>query len=168
MRVMCGCLKVSANAYYAWAARKERPDEREASIRTAVKDKFYFHKRRYGAKRLSGELKESGVKAGCFLVRRVMHEEGLVAKQPRRFKPRTTDSRGTRPSPNLLKEPENTALTAGEVLVGDITYLALANSRFCYLAMFQDRFTKRIVGWAVSSRMTAELVTDALRMALRR
>ncbi len=56
----------------------------------------------------------------------------------------------------------------GEVLVGDITYLAMTNCRFCYLAMFHDKRTKRIAGWAVSTRMTAELVTDALRMALRR
>lgn len=137
-------------------------------MRTAVKDKFYFHRRRYGAKRLSGELKESGVKAGCYLVRRVMREEGLVAKQPRRFKPRTTDSRGTRPSPNLLKDTDKTAYTAGEVLVGDITYLPMTNSRFCYLAMFQDVWTKRLAGWAVSTKMTAGLTTDALKMALRR
>lgn len=165
---MCGCLKVSAKAYYAWRARKGTRRERELSIRMAVKEKFYFHKRRYGAKRLSGELKDSGVMAGCYLVRRVMREEGLAAKQPKRFRPRTTDSRGTKASPNLLKEAENTGSGAGEGLVGDITYLPMTNSRFCYLAMFQDRSTKRIVGWSVSSRMTAELVTDALRMALRR
>lgn len=170
MRVMCGCLKVSAKAYYAWAAKKaaRKIEDRKASIRTAVVEKFNFHKGRYGAKRLSGELKDSGVMAGRYLVRRVMREEGLAAKQPRRFRPRTTDSRGTKPSPNLLKEAENTMFGPGEVLVGDITYLAMANSRFCYLAMFQDVRTKRIAGWAVSSRMTAELVTDALRMALRR
>lgn len=97
-----------------------------------------------------------------------MREEGLVARQPRRFRPRTTDSRGTRPSPNLLKDIETKALGAGEGLVGDITYLAMTGGRFCYLAMFQDVRTKRIAGWAVSARMTAELVTDALRMALRR
>lgn len=165
---MCGCLKVSAKAYYAWAARKAGRGDREASIRTAVKDKFYFHKCRYGAKRLSGELKDDGVKAGCYLVRRVMREERLVAKQPKRSKPRTTDSRGTKASPNLLKEAENMAFGAGEVLVGDITYLPMTNSRFCYLAMFQDKVTKRIVGWAVSSRMTKQLIIDALRMALRR
>lgn len=169
MRIMCGCLKVSAKAYYAWAARKTRPDEREASIKTAVKDKFYFHKRRYGAKRLSGELKESGLSIGRFLTRRVMREEGLVAKGPKRFKPKTTDSSGTRrPSPNLLKDVDTTALDAGEALVGDITYLPMIGGRFCYLAMFQDVRTKRIVGWSISSRMTAGLVTDALKMALRR
>lgn len=168
MRVMCGCLKVSAKAYYAWAERIRQPETRETSVRAAVREKFYFHKRRYGSKRLSDELKDAGIEAGRYLTRRIMREEGLVARQPRRFRPQTTDSRGTRPSPNLLKELGNTELGAGEVLVGDITYLAMTNSRFCYLAMFQDKRTKRIAGWAISTRMTAEIVTDALRMALRR
>lgn len=53
-------------------------------------------------------------------------------------------------------------------MVGDITYLPLANGQFCYLAMYQDRVTKRIAGWAVSSRMTASLPIEALRMGLRR
>ncbi len=118
---------------------------------------------------MSGELKDEGVNAGRFLVSRVMREEGLVAKGPRPFKPRTTDSRHTKmASPNLLKDVENTAFGAGEVLVGDITYLPLAGGGFCYLAMFQDVRTKRIVGWSVSTRMTATLVTQALAMALRR
>lgn len=87
---------------------------------------------------------------------------------PRRFKPRTTDTRHTRQaSPNLLKEPENKAFTADEVLFGDITYLPVAGGGFCYLGMFQDKLTKRIVGWSGSARMTATLVTEALQMALR-
>ncbi|MGH9949004.1 MAG: IS3 family transposase [Pyrinomonadaceae bacterium] len=83
--------------------------------------------------------------------------------------PWTTDSRHNKqPSPNLLKEAVNTGFGAGEAIVGDITYLPLIGGRFCYLAMFQDKVTKRIVGWSVSSRMTAELVVEALQMALRR
>lgn len=160
---------VSRSAYYAWAARKERRDEQEASIRTAVMEKFYFHKRTYGSKRLSDELKDAGVRAGRYLVRRVMREEGLEAKCPRAYRPRTTDSRGTRqPSPNLLKEAENMDFGAGEAMVGDITYLRLKGGGFCYLATFQDKVTKRITGWNVSSRMPAELVCEALRMGLRR
>lgn len=113
-------MKVSRAGYYAWAARKSCSDEREASIRAAVTEKFYFHRRRYGAKRLSGELKDSGIKAGRYLVSRVMREEGLAAKQPKRFKPRTTDSKGTRrPSPNLLKDAAKTGLVAGEAIVGE-------------------------------------------------
>lgn len=161
--------KVSRTAYYVWAARGVRADRGQAAVRRAVKEKFYFHKSRYGSRRVSGELKDESVRAGRFLTRRVMREEGLVAKGPKRFKPRTTDSRHTKTaSPNLLKDVENTAFTAGEVLVGDITYLPVAGGGFCYLAMFQDKMTKRIAGWSVSSRMTATLVTEALGMALRR
>lgn len=168
--MLCGCLKVSRTAYYAWAARrKKRPEMREASIRNAVKDLFYFHRRTYGSKRLSDELKEKGVKAGRYFVRRVMREEGLKAKGPKVFRPRTTDSRHTKhASPNLLEKAEKTAFGAGEAIVGDITYLPLVNGKFCYLAMFQDVRTKRMVGWSVASRMTAELVCEALRMGLRR
>ena len=169
LRGLLKVMKVSRSAYYAWAARAAKPDDKQATIRTAVKDKFYFHKRNYGAKRLSGELKDEGVKVGRFLVSRIMREEGLVAKYPKAFRPRTTDSRHDKQaSPNLLKELENTVFGAGELMVGDITYLPLVGGRFCYLAMFQDKVTKRIVGWSLSLRMTAELVIEALRMALRR
>jgi len=169
MRMFLRVMKVSRSAYYAWAAKAKKPGGEQASIRTAVKDVFYFHKRRYGSRRVADELKDEGVRAGRFLVTRVMREEGLVAIQPKRFRPRTTDSRHNKtPSPNLLKEAVNTGFGAGEAIVGDITYLPLAGGRFCYLAMFQDKVTKRIVGWSVSDRMTAELVIDALRMALRR
>ncbi len=161
--------KVSRSAYYAWAGGKARRDLRRTSIRVAVMEKFYFHKRTYGSKRLSDELKEDGIKAGRFLTRRIMREEGLEAKCPRAYRPRTTDSRGTRqPSPNLLKEAKNTTFGVGEAMVGDITYLRLKGGGFCYLATFQDVRTKRITGWNVSSRMPAELVCEALRMGLRR
>lgn len=160
-------MRVSRSAYYAWLAKREEPKESE--IKEKVVKLFYFHKARYGVKRLSDELKADGVRAGRHFVRRVMREKGLVAKGPQVFRPRTTDSRHMKhASPNLLKEVDNTKLMAGEAMVGDITYLPLTGGRFCYLAMFQDVRTKRITGWSVSARMTAELVADALRMALRR
>ena len=172
MRVLLKAMKVSRSAYYAWAAkaeRREKPGDKRELIKKAVKDVFYFHKRRYGSRRVSDELKGEGIKAGRFVVTRVMREEGLKAKYPKAFRPRTTDSRHDKqPSPNLLKDVDNTALAAGSGHVGDITYLPLTNGRFCYLAMFQDVRTKRIVGWSVSQRMTAELVIDALKMGLRR
>ena len=172
MRLLLKAMKVGRSAYYAWAAKAERrkkPGEKEATIRAAVKDKFYFHKHRYGSRRVSEELKGEGIKAGRFVVTRVMREEGLVAKYPKAFRPRTTDSRHDKqPSPNLLKDASNRVFAAGPGHVGDITYLPLTNGRFCYLAMFQDKRTKRIVGWSVGARMTAELVIDALKMGLRR
>jgi transposase InsO family protein len=160
---------VSRSAYYAWGARKDAAEERQASVRAKVVDKFYFHKRTYGSKRLSDELKDEGVKAGRYFVRRVMREEGLRAKSPTVYRPRTTDSSGTRrPSPNLLKDVDNTRLGGGEVIVGDFTYLRMKSGGFCYLATFQDVKTKRVVGWNVRERMPSELVCEALRMGLRR
>jgi transposase InsO family protein len=97
-----------------------------------------------------------------------MREEGLVAIQPRAFRPRTTDSgHGQLASRNLLLEVKNKPKTWGECVVGDITYIPTRGG-WAYLAIFQDKVTKRLVGWAIASSMTADLVICALRMALRR
>jgi putative transposase len=98
-----------------------------------------------------------------------MRRETLTGDRAARFKPKTTDSNhDARISPNLLKESANAPTGAGEVIVGDITYIRLADGSFCYLAIFQDKFTRRIVGWALSARMTVQLVIDAFQMARRR
>ena len=68
-------------------------------------------------------------------------------------------------SPNLLKESVGEPIEKGQVIVGDITYLPLQNGKFCYLATFQDKFTRRILAWQVSERMTAQLVVDAFNRA---
>jgi len=97
-----------------------------------------------------------------------MKREGLRAIAPKRFKPRTTDSKhGSTVSPNLLQNGLNAPSGKGQVLVGDITYLPLRGGGFCYLACLQDKFTRRIVGWKVSERMTAQLVTDVFLSARR-
>ena len=158
-------MKVSLSAYYAYrrgatyqkTARHKELDER---VRTC----FYFHRRRYGTRRIAVELA-----TGRAAVRAAMRRESLQAIAPRRFKPKTTDSNhDSRISPNLLKESANAPGGGGEVIVGDITYIRLADGSFCYLAIFQDKFTRRIVGWALSARMTVQLVIDAFQMARRR
>ena len=93
-----------------------------------------------------------------------MLEEGLRAIQPRSFVPKTTVSDNRRASPNLLTEAR--PVRPREVLVGDITYLPLINGKWCYLASWQDRLSKRVTGWKVSDRMTDDLVIDALDKAL--
>ncbi len=97
-----------------------------------------------------------------------MKREGLQAIAPKRFKPQTTDSKhGLTVSPNLLQNQLNAPTGKGEVLVGDITYLPLRGGGFCYLACLQDKFTRRIVGWKVSERMTVQLVIDVFLSARR-
>jgi transposase InsO family protein len=105
---------------------------------------------------------------GRFLVRRLMREQNLVAIQPRAYRPQTTDSgHGLLASPNLLKDPKNQPKSWGECVVGDITYVP-TRTGWAYLAMFQDKRTKRLVGWAISDSLEAGLVVSALQMALRR
>lgn len=155
-------MKVSVSAFYAYrrgasyqkTARQKDLDER---VRTC----FYFHRRRYGTRRIAAELA-----TGRAAVRAAMWRENLKAIGPKRFVPRTTDSdHDSRISPNLLKDAANEPSVAGEVIVGDITYIRLRDGSFCYLAIFQDKFTRRIVGWALSMRMTVQLVLDAFQMA---
>lgn len=157
-------MRVSRSRFYEYLKRLSRQDAREKSAADRVRDCFWIHKRRYGSRRLAHELK-----MGRFRVRRLMREQGLVAIQPRRYKPNTTDSNhGKLISPNLLRDV-NPPLTWGEQIVGDITYLPLIDGGFVYMATFQDRKTKRVVGRSVADSLEAkELVVEALQMALRK
>lgn len=167
---MCRMLKVSEAAFYAWRAGKTyRLSQSKRALADRVKEVFFFHRRRYGARRISAELKTRGVPVGRRLAASLMKAEGLTAIRPRRFKPRTTNSNHDFGyAENLLKRSEGKPGAAGQIIVGDITYLRLRGGKFCYLAVFQDKFTRRIVGWAVSQTMTAQLVLDAFNRARQR
>jgi transposase InsO family protein len=167
---LCRVLKTSEAAFYAWRTGKTyQPSQKRRELAGAVKEVFYLHRRRYGARRISAELQAEGVAVGRRLAAGLMKEQSLTAIAPKRFVPRTTDSKHNFGfSPNLSREPTGEPVGPGQVIVGDITYLPLQNGRFCYLATFQDKFTRRIVGWQVSERMTAQLVIDAFNRARRR
>jgi len=144
-------MRVSESAYHAYrggktyvmcAAKAERAMQ--------VKEVFERHRRRYGSRRIAAELKAQHISIGRFAVRTMMRRQDLQAIAPRRFVPRTTDSRHTgQASPNLLRDEANAPQKPREVIVGDITYLPLQTGRWGYLASWQDKFTKRVVGWAV-------------------
>jgi transposase InsO family protein len=163
-------MKVSAAGYFAWRRRLKRPPSlKRRRLGQAVGNCFWENRRRYGSRRIQAALAKMGVAVGRFQVRSLMREQGLRAIAPRRFKPRTTDSNhDSRISPNLLKETAKEIYQAGEMIVGDITYLPMRNGRWCYLASFQDKFTRRVVGWQVAEKMTAQLVVDAFLRARRR
>ncbi|MFV0387185.1 MAG: IS3 family transposase [Pyrinomonadaceae bacterium] len=170
LSVLCRAMKVSESAYYAWKkGLTYRVSTELAELTAKIRKIFFEHRRRYGARRITAELRATGVKIGRKPVIKIMKREGLEAIQSKRFVPKTTDSKHDLGySPNLLKEVEIDKLTRGEVIVRDITYLPLRNGRYCFLGMFQDKFTKRIVGWQVADNMRAELVIGALLMAKRR
>jgi transposase InsO family protein len=158
-------MKVSPSSYYAYARGASYGEtSKRRTCREQVRECFYENRRRYGSRRIAKQL---GI--GRFKVRTLLKREKLRAIAPKRFKPNTTDSKhAARISPNLLQDGMNAPLGKGEVIVGDITYLPLKGGKFCYLACFQDKFTRRIVGWQISERMTTQLVIDALGSALRR
>lgn len=157
-------MQVNRSAYYASWRRLNCPNSQPKTDRTAqIKECFNEHRRRYGSRRIAAQLK-----LGRAVVQRILRREGLRAIAPKRFVPQTTDSGHGQPiSANLLQGGLNAPTAKGEVLVGDITYLRLQSGGFCYLACLQDKFTRRIVGWKVSERMTAQLVIDVFNQARR-
>jgi hypothetical protein len=144
-------MEVTRSVYYAYVQRKSQPKTAQAVKQAeAVKECFHFHRRRYGSRRIA---KDVGI--GRYLARRLMREQNLVAIQPKSFVPKTTNSKhGFRISPNLLKDNQIEVNLKGQAIVGDITYLGLRNGKFCYLATFQDKYTRRIVGWAIMAEIS--------------
>jgi putative transposase len=165
--VLCQSLNVSRSAYYAWrqdgVSARKRDDIR---LRPVIRGIFQEHRRRYGARRIAAELSARNEPCGRRRAGRLMEELGLVAIQPKSFKPRTTDSRHSLGySPNLLLDaPPPDGIN--RLWVGDITYVPLVGGEFLYLAMLMDRCSRRIVGWDVQDHMREPLVLAALRAAI--
>ena len=82
------------------------------------------------------------------------------------MQPKTTDSKGTQAAPNLLAEVPLEECASAKIIVGDITYLPLSNGKWCYLVVWQDKVTRRIIGWSIAETMMAELVSSALKKAI--
>lgn len=162
-------MRVSPSGYYAWHKRLNKPAcLKRKKLADLIKDCYFENRRRYGSRRIRAALQKSGIKVGRASVRRLMKEQQLRAIQPRRFKPKTTDSSGVKALPNLLAEVKMEECAVGKIIVGDITYLPLRGGKWCYLAVWQDKVTRRIVGWSLAETMTAELVISALQKAIKK
>lgn len=162
-------MEVSPSGYYVWRKRLKRPPcIRRRHLKQLVRNCYFENRRRYGARRIAKALTKNGVKIGRRKARSLMREENLKAIRARAFKPNTTDSSGTRAAENLLVADAAQEKVAGKIIIGDITYIRLRGGKFCYLAVWQDKVTRRIIGWSLGSEMTAELVISALEKALRK
>jgi transposase InsO family protein len=160
-------MEVSMSGYYAWRRRlTEPPKLRRKTLAQLVRDCYFENRRRYGVRRIKAALNKQGIKIGKYKVRILMKEEGLKAIGPKSFKPKTTDARGTLASPNLLKDIPLEECAATKIIIGDITYIPLQNGAWCYLAVWQDKVTRRIIGWSLSAEMTQDLVISALKKAI--
>jgi transposase InsO family protein len=162
----CEVLGVSRSGYYRFqqAAESARSQE-DARLQPLVQDIFVTHRRRYGARRIAHELAAQGETCGRGRTRKIMGEMGLVAIQPRSFKPRTTDSRHTLGYNDNLLLADPTPSGIQQIWVGDITYIPLPQ-KFAYLSLLMDLYSRRIVGWTLRTHLREELVLATLRQAI--
>lgn len=160
--LLCLLLGVSKSGYYAFLGRG-RSERQDADLRVTTKIRAIHAGTRgvYGSRRMTEELDEN---VGRNRVARLMRENGLLARSPRKFRV-TTDSDHPLPiAPNLL-EQDFTADAPNRVWVGDITYVWTAQG-WGYLAVLLDLFARRLVGWAFDNHMRQELPLKALKRAL--
>ena len=168
VRLMCEVLDVSPSGYYA--SRKRSPSARAIADERLLLNVRIAHEKSggtYGAPRVQRELKDDGLSVGTKRIARLMHEDGLVGRAPRRTRPRTTDSAHPHPiAPNLLaRQFDVNGIALNRVWVSDITYVPTQEG-WLYLATVLDLASRRVVGWAMRDTLDSELALSALTMAI--
>jgi len=169
---VCDLLEVSRSGFYTWrGAQESRREVRDRELIPWISAVFWRHRRRYGARRIAVELTSEGIACGVARVARLLKTQGFRAIQPKSYKPRTTESRHRLGYNQNLLAGRAAPIRSNEVWVGDITYIPLlartGKSRFGYLSLLMDLWSRRIVGWEYGSSMDEELVLGALRRAIR-
>ena len=162
---LCRSLNVSSSGYYAWRSRL--PSRREMANQTLIEQiQAVFHSNYgvYGSPRIYRDLLAQGVACSENRVARLMRLQGIRAKQSKLFKITTKRNRAHPVAPNLLSQ-DFTADRPDQKWLADITYIRTQEG-WLYLAAIIDLYSRRIVGWAMSDRMTCDLTKDSLRMAL--
>ena len=163
---MCRVLKVSTSGYYAWC--KRQPSERRQADQKLSKRIHEIHEKSkgtYGAPRIHAELADvDELHVGRKRVARLMRAARLQGVS-RRKAPRTTQRQlGARPAPDLVQR-DFTAKAPNRLWVADITYIATWTG-WLYLAVVVDAWSRKVVGWAMSTHLQTTLVMDAFRMAI--
>ena len=164
IEIMCRVLEVSRSGYYDWD-RRER-ERRQKELLSEITKAHKQSRETYGSPRILRVLKSKGKNVNHKTVESLMKKNNIRAKTKRKFK-QTTDSKHKLPvAPNLL-DREFSPKKPNLVWVTDITYCTTEEG-WMYLCTYIDLFSRKVVGWSMSSRMTADLVIDAFRMGVLR
>jgi len=166
VRRMCKVLNASPSGYYAWLKRPL--SAREMANQQLVKEIKAVHAANheiYGSPRIYRALKAQGVACSENRVARLMRLYHIRAKQSRRYKVTTKRNKAHLVAPNLLKR-DFLAERPDHKWLADITYISTREG-WLYLAVILDLYARRVVGWAMSDRMTSDLTVGALKMAIR-
>ena len=158
---------MSRSGYYSWLSRCE--SERSQANRRLLSDIRMVHDRSrktYGSPRVTAELHAQGVCCGENRVARLMRENGIRSKRRRKYRVTTNSKHNLPVAPNLLAR-QFTVDCPNAVWVSDITYIWTSEG-WLYLAGVVDLYSRMVVGWSMSNRITGDLTLDALNQALGR
>ncbi len=168
IQAMCRAFEVSPSGYYDWHRRQKHLGPRARQDQELSRQVVRLHqesRQTYGAPRLVASLRQSGQRHGRNRIARLMREQGICGRQKGRFRIRTTDSNHDQPiAPNRLAQSA-APQRPNQVWAADITYVPTVQG-WVYVAAILDLYSRRIVGWAVSSQINTALVLAALNMAL--
>jgi len=163
--ILCRVLRVSRSGWYAWLKRPpSKRVQEEGRLEAEIKAAHERTRRTCGPERLQRDLAAHGVKVGVFRIRRIRRKLGLRCKQVRKFKA-TTDSRHSLPVAENLLEQNFAATAPNQVWVSDLTYVP-TDEGWLYCAAHKDLFNGEILGYALGSRITKDLVEKSLFRAV--
>ncbi len=161
---MCKVMNVSRSGYYKWRDRPESERELQHKEWTAqAKEVFEESRQLYGSPKVTQKLHQQGVEISERTVTRIMNEQQWKSRTVKKYKA-TTNSKHNMPVQENILNQEFKASKPNEKWVTDITYIPTAEG-WLYLASVMDLFSRMIVGWHMSDRMTKELVIRALQQA---
>ena len=162
---MCQLLEVSRSGYYEWLSRPPRAQvEADQHVETQVKHYFAQGRGTYGTRRIKYLLAPEGIQVSRRRIGRVLAQAGLRCNTQRRFKAPTASGQAQTVAPNQLNR-EFTGPAPDTIYVGDITSLPTGEG-WLYLAVVLDLCSRAVVGWSMADHRRAELVNQALAMAI--
>jgi putative transposase len=162
--LMCNVLEVAVSGFYHWLKRPVSTRSQENEKLTEQIVMFHCGSRcTYGSPRIHKDLREAGYTVSENRVARLMKRKSIQGKAKRKFKT-TTTSKHQRPRVENLVKQDFQSPTPNRLWVSDITYIATLEG-WLYLAVILDVFSRKVIGWAFSERLTDDLVLTALHMA---
>jgi putative transposase len=159
---MCYLAQVSRAGFYRSLA-EQMPVEEEMEVRSAIQRIAVEHRRRYGYRRITAELRRCGMLVNHKRVARIMREDNLLAVQPRAFVVTTDSHHQLEVYLNLASRMKLTGIN--QLWVADITYIRL-HREFVYLAVILDAYSRKVVGWKLDRTLAARLPIAALERAI--
>lgn len=163
--VLCQLLHAAPSGYYRW--RRQQPSQRSqtnAGLMEAIRRHFVASEEIYGSPRILADLREEGMVVNHKRVERLMRANGIIAHTAKKFKGLTKRTPGRRAAPNLVNQ-RFVAKRPNQIWLVDSTEFDTHEGTL-YLAVVEDLFSRRVVGWRVGNRFTTALVLAALKDAL--